>query len=114
MLANVHILSAFQAKEALGPALILTSSVKLQGGNHVCENGSGSLVLQHACKLGFEGIISKREDLALSVGSLAGLDQAEEPQDGSEAGSRSELGEIEAANNALGFTAMHRTATPER
>jgi hypothetical protein len=50
-------------------------------------NDHAELVFQHACKLGYEGIISKRED-SPTVQSLPRLDQAEE----SEVASRYERG----------------------
>ena len=37
----------------------------------------GNLILQHACRLGLEGIVSKLRDCALSVGTQQGLAQGE-------------------------------------
>ena len=41
--------------------------------------GDGPTVFAHACKLGLEGIVSKRKDFALSLGAFPGLGQDEEP-----------------------------------
>jgi hypothetical protein len=50
-------------------------------------------VFQHACKLGLEGIVSKRKELALHLGTVATLGQIERSERaGSEPGSRGGLG----------------------
>ena len=45
------------------------------------HNGTrdGGVVFYHACKLGLEGIVSKRKELDLSLRPLTGLAQDEEP-----------------------------------
>ena len=45
---------------------------------HIEEDGP--TVFQHACKLGLEGIVSKRKDFALQLGPFAALDQEQEPE----------------------------------
>jgi hypothetical protein len=50
----------------------------LRSCNARLEEEDDPLVFHHACKLGLEGIVSKRED-SLSLGALAGLAQIEEP-----------------------------------
>jgi ATP-dependent DNA ligase len=47
--------------------------------NEHMEHSEGAVVFQHACKMGLEGIVSKRFRLALSIWALAGLAQAQEP-----------------------------------
>jgi hypothetical protein len=39
----------------------------------------GATVFRHACKLGLEGIVSKRLSTALPLGSVAGLAQVKNP-----------------------------------
>jgi hypothetical protein len=41
--------------------------------------GDGETIFRHACKLGLEGIVSKREDIALPLGSLTRLAEVQEP-----------------------------------
>ena len=45
--------------------------------NEHLEHDDGALVFQHACKLGFEGIISKRKIRAMAL-AFAALDEDEE------------------------------------
>jgi hypothetical protein len=45
---------------------------------HIEEDGP--TVFAHACKLGLEGIVSKRKDFTLSFRPLAALDQKQEPK----------------------------------
>jgi hypothetical protein len=53
------------------------------------DGTDGPLVFQHACKIGLEGIVSKRAQLTLPLGTIAGLDQNQEPgRTGGEAGGR--------------------------
>jgi hypothetical protein len=43
------------------------------------DEEDGPLVFAHACKMGLEGIVSKRKDSPYRLGALAGLDQEQEP-----------------------------------
>jgi bifunctional non-homologous end joining protein LigD len=47
--------------------------------NEHFEHEDGRLVFAHACKLGLEGIASKRKDSRYPLGALAGLGQEQEP-----------------------------------
>jgi len=61
--------------------------------NEHMDDTDGPLVFQHACKLGLEGIVSKRKDSPLPLEMLAGLDQEQEPYRArGEAGGRGGLG----------------------
>ena len=40
----------------------------------------GPLVFEHACRMGLEGIVSKRKKLVVQLRALAGLDEGEEPE----------------------------------
>jgi hypothetical protein len=44
------------------------------------EHDDAALVFQHACKLGFEGIISKRKEPPCGLGRPAGLDKLKNSQ----------------------------------
>ena len=46
--------------------------------NEHLEFDDGETVFNHACRMGLEGIVSKRKNIALSLGPLAGLAQDEE------------------------------------
>jgi bifunctional non-homologous end joining protein LigD len=46
--------------------------------NEHMEHPEGAVVFQHACKMGLEGIVSKRLG-SRSVGQVAGLAQVQEP-----------------------------------
>ncbi len=51
------------------------------------------MVFRHACKLGLEGIVSKRQQFQLSFGAITALDQVEKSAGaGGEAGSRRGVG----------------------
>jgi hypothetical protein len=55
--------------------------------------GNGPTVFAHACKMGLEGIVSKRKESLYRSGPLAGLAQDEEPGgSGGEAGGRGRMG----------------------
>jgi hypothetical protein len=57
--------------------------------------GDGPTVFAHACKMGLEGIVSKRKELGLSFWPLAGLAQNEELKcPGRETGRRGRLGQM--------------------
>ena len=57
--------------------------------------GDGVIIFKHACKLGCEGIVSKRAWLALSRGTFAVLGEGQEPKSTSrEARGRRGLGKI--------------------
>jgi bifunctional non-homologous end joining protein LigD len=43
-------------------------------------NDNGSIAFQQACKLGLEGIVSKRREPALSLWTVGRLDQGQEPK----------------------------------
>ena len=63
--------------------------------NEHLEFDDGEAVFNHACRMGLEGIVSKRKDLAISLRPLAGLAQDEEPgMRGGEAGGGRGLGPI--------------------
>jgi hypothetical protein len=56
---------------------------------------STRLVFVHACKMGLEGIVSKRKDSPYRSGRSAALDQEQEPHRASgEMGSRGRLGSV--------------------
>jgi hypothetical protein len=46
--------------------------------NEHLDHDNGPLIFAHACKLGFEGIVSKRRVSSLPLGALAALDQEQE------------------------------------
>jgi hypothetical protein len=48
--------------------------------NEHLEHDDGPFVFHYACKLGLEGIVSKRKDLALQLRPLGVLDQIEESE----------------------------------
>ena len=78
-------------KEALASLLHSKGELGLQLNEHFHE--AGDVIFRHACKLGCEGIVSKRLRVALSVWAVARLAQDEEPgSTGSEAGGRRGLG----------------------
>jgi hypothetical protein len=52
---------------------------RLRFNEHMDEE-DGPLVFAHACKMGLEGIVSKPQGLALSLGALSGLDQEQKPR----------------------------------
>jgi ATP-dependent DNA ligase len=80
-------------RKATLASLLARAAPGLRFTEHLDEE-DGPLVFQHACKLGLEGIVSKRRDSLYSSG-LAALDQVEEPdRAGSEAGSRGGLGRM--------------------
>jgi len=67
--------------------------------NEHLEHDDGPFVFHHACKLGLEGIVSKRKDLALQLRPLGVLDQIEESERTcGEEGSRGGLETIKRAN----------------
>ena len=57
--------------------LLRNAKSGLQLSEHI-EDHPGPIVFKHACRLGLEGIVSKRRELALSVRPLAILDQEQE------------------------------------
>jgi hypothetical protein len=64
--------------------------------NEHLEEEDGPLVFHYACKLGLEGIVSKRRDSPLFFRSLAALDQEQESEcAGSDTGSGGRLGAME-------------------
>ena len=71
--------------------------------NEHLEHDCGLTVFQHACKMGLEGIVSKRLGIALSIGTLAGLAQVQEP-----GGACGETG----GGRGLGAVGAGETATP--
>jgi hypothetical protein len=57
--------------------------------------GDGNIIFKHACKLGCEGIVSKRAWLAISLWTLAALAEGQEPESASsQTRSRRGLGPI--------------------
>src|SRR5262245_15135474 len=64
-------------KEALANLLHSKGELGLQLNEHFHE--AGDVIFRHACKLGCEGIVSKRLRVALSVWAVARLAQDEEP-----------------------------------
>ena len=46
--------------------------------NEHLEHAEGAVVFQHACKMGLEGIVSKRLGSRYRSGTLAGLAQVQE------------------------------------
>jgi hypothetical protein len=69
--------------ECAGPGLRLNE--------HLVEEGP--VVFEHACKMGLEGIVSKRKDSSYPLGPLTALGQEQEPKRTSgKAGSREGLG----------------------
>ena len=66
------------ARKATLASLLRRAAPGLRFNEHL-DNEDGPLVFAHACKLGLEGIVSKRKDFALSVRTIAGLDQEQEP-----------------------------------
>jgi hypothetical protein len=61
-------------RKATRASLLARTAPGLRFTEHMDEE-DGPLVLQHACQLGLEGIVSKRRKL----GPLAALDQDQEP-----------------------------------
>ena len=47
--------------------------------NEHLEHPDDALVFAHTCKLGAEGIVSKRLGIALPIGPIAGLAEVQEP-----------------------------------
>ena len=63
--------------------------------NEHLEHDEGAAVFRHACKMGLEGIVSKRKDLPYRSGRVIRLAQDEEPcVRGSEARGRRGLGTV--------------------
>ena len=62
--------------------------------NEHLDHDDGALVFEHACRLGLEGIVSKRRNSPYRS-QIGGLDQKQEPGGaGREAGSRGGLGSV--------------------
>jgi hypothetical protein len=83
-------------------ALVRKASWAVQLNEHTAERGD--IVFRHACKLGFEGIVSKRLGSPYCLQPLTALDQDEEPGSArSEAGSEGGLGgPLKVPQRALG------------
>ena len=74
-------------------ASLLTRAASGTRFNEHFEHEDGPLVFANACKLGPEGIVSKRKSSHYRFGTLAGLGQEQEPgRAGGEAGSGGGLG----------------------
>jgi bifunctional non-homologous end joining protein LigD len=56
-------------KRELGRLLRWTGHIRLQLNEHIAE--PGDVVFRHACKMGLEGIVSKRKDSAYRSGRSA-------------------------------------------
>jgi hypothetical protein len=70
----------------------------------------GAAVFAQACRMGLEGIVSKRMSAPYPVGALAGLAQGEEPgQPGHGAGARGRVVEMPVMDNSA-----DKNATPDR
>jgi bifunctional non-homologous end joining protein LigD len=61
-------------REATLASLLSRASSGLRFNEHLDE-GDGTLVFAHACKMGLEGIVSKRRDFALSLRTIIRSDQ---------------------------------------
>jgi bifunctional non-homologous end joining protein LigD len=84
-----------ERKEALAK-LVRKASWAVQLNEHIAERGD--IVFRHACKLGFEGIVSKRLGSPYVSGRSRHWGQVEEPiSAGGQAGSRRGLGQREMA-----------------
>ena len=59
--------------EGVAARLLYDTKAGILLNEHVAENGAA--VSEHACRLGAEGIVSKKVDGTLSVRSVSGLDQ---------------------------------------
>jgi hypothetical protein len=66
-------------------SLLIKSTLGLRWNEHI--EGDGEPIFRHACKLGLEGIVSKRKDSPLPLRPLARLAQDEQSSgSGREAG----------------------------
>jgi hypothetical protein len=81
---------------------------------HIEEDGP--IVFQHACKLGLEGIRLEAQGFVLRLGTLATLDQIEEPERaGSEAGGGRGLEPLSCLVEfiaSISYNSMNRIAYP--
>jgi hypothetical protein len=78
------------------PRLLSRGDPRIQLNEHIEEDGA--LVFEHACKLAFEGIGSKRKGSPYRLRPLAALAQEQEPGiDGGEAGrmARADCGDVD-------------------
>ena len=81
-------------RKATLASLLRRAAPGLRFNEHLDEE-DGPLVFAHACKMGLEGIVSKRKDSPYRLGALAALDQKREPGlCGGEAGSRGRLASV--------------------
>ena len=84
-----------EGRKATLRSMLAKAGLGLRFNEHL--EGDGPTVFAHACKMGLEGIVSKRKGLALSLGALASLAQNEEPGcTGGEARGRGGLGGVDA------------------
>jgi hypothetical protein len=65
-------------RKATLASLLSRAAPGLRFNEHLDEE-DGPLVFAHACKLGLEGIVSKRHHFALPFWAITGLDQEQEP-----------------------------------
>jgi hypothetical protein len=65
-------------RKATLQSLLIKTGAGIRLNEHI--EGDGESVFRHACKMGLEGIVSKRKDFALPLRALARLAQDEEPE----------------------------------
>ena len=66
-----------EVRKATLASIVAKASPGIQFNEHI--EGDGPTVFAHACKMGLEGIVSKRKESLYRSGPLAGLAQDEEP-----------------------------------
>jgi bifunctional non-homologous end joining protein LigD len=80
-------------RKATLASLVARAAPGLRYNEHLAEE-DGPLVFAHACKMGLEGIVSKRKDSRYTSGRSTALDQEQEPEcAGCEAGGGRGLGQ---------------------
>ena len=67
----------FETRKATLASVLKRAAPGLRLNEHI--EADGPTVFAHACKMGLEGIVSKRKDLALPLRPLARLAQEQEP-----------------------------------
>jgi bifunctional non-homologous end joining protein LigD len=102
----------FLNRKAALARLLRNTEAGIVFNEHIAEDGL--VVFAHACRLGAEGIVSKRVDSTLSIRSLSGLDQG--PQSGqprTAAGEERDLESPEAARASGEVMIRRKGESPE-
>jgi hypothetical protein len=68
----------WQERRTVLVRLLRTTNAKgIRLSDHLDSNGA--VAFRHACRMGLEGIVAKRRDRAVSIGTMRRLDQGQEP-----------------------------------